>query len=142
MYGVTFADSNGDGVIDYGEFVPIALDLLIPQPAPAPFPLCVNPLPRVEELSEEQLLEYLRELFSAADLDGNGVVHPSELLELLRLSGLGFSEQQLQSVMEAADANEDEVIDFQEFVPVATAVLKWQSWSRAVDPPPQAPPWS
>ena len=56
-------------------------------------------------------------MLEAADRDGNGTLDKEEVAAALR--ALGFShlqEKQIDGILSRADADENEVIDFEEFV--------------------------
>ena len=58
----------------------------------------------------------LREQFDAADLDGNGTIDAHELGELLRReTGEAPSDEEVASLIEAADENGDGLINFEEW---------------------------
>ena len=67
----------------------------------------------------------LKVLFEAADKDGNGTLDKEEVAAALR--ALGFShlqEKQIDGILSRADADENEVIDFEEFVREAPKTLR------------------
>ena len=67
----------------------------------------------------------LKVLFDAADKDGNGTLDKEEVAAALR--ALGFShlqEKQIDGILSRADADENEVIDFEEFVREAPKTLR------------------
>ena len=141
------ADVNGDGVVDFEEFVPVAASLLCDeesivnaalQKAPRPVPSKTDrsnstssarpagSLPKLQAwttYTAQQQTTYLRRLFAMADANGNGVLEPEEMQEVLKGSGFAFSKQQIDALVSAADVNGDGVVDFEEFVPVAVALL-------------------
>jgi hypothetical protein len=67
----------------------------------------------------------LKRMFEAADKDGNGTLDKEEVAAALR--ALGFShlqEKQIDGILSRADADENEVIDFEEFVREAPKTLR------------------
>ena len=72
----------------------------------------------------EHLNAYLKQLFSIADENGDGVLEPDELKTLLQLCGFDLSAKEIEDFVNAADTNHDGVIEYDEFVPVATKMLK------------------
>ena len=67
----------------------------------------------------------LKVLFEAADRDGNGTLDKEEVAAALR--ALGFShlqEKQIDGILSRADVDENEVIDFEEFVREAPKTLR------------------
>ena len=70
------------------------------------------------------LEEYFSKLFSLADGNGDGVLQPNELANLLQLCGFDLSEAEIAEFVNAADTNHGGVIEYSEFVPVATKMLQ------------------
>ncbi|MBO6938274.1 MAG: EF-hand domain-containing protein [Deltaproteobacteria bacterium] len=65
-------------------------------------------------LSEDELQE-LRETFDHFDTDGNGVIDRHEFRELLKSLDPGFNEDDVVMGLKVLDANENDVIDWEEF---------------------------
>lgn len=84
------ADKNGDGEVDFEEFLQL---LLV-----------------IERESD------LQATFNRFDLDGNGFIDREELTKVFsELSGRSPSEQELDEMFKEADTNGDGQIDFNEF---------------------------
>jgi len=67
----------------------------------------------------------LKQLFEAADKDGNGTLDREEIKEALFALGFTFiDDKNLDKVFERADSNDDLVIDFEEFVQEAPTTLR------------------
>lgn len=66
-------------------------------------------------LSDEELRE-LKETFDHFDADKNGVIDRHEFRTLLRTLDAEFSEDDVKRGMKILDANENDVIDWEEFV--------------------------
>jgi len=115
------ADVNRNGVIEYDEFIPVAMDILRSRKAAG-----VTPMPRIEDVPLPMLERYFKKLFSIADVNGDGVLQPAEFQRLLELSGFSFSPSQIQELVVAADTNRNGVIEYEEFIPVATKLLAAQ----------------
>jgi hypothetical protein len=59
----------------------------------------------------------LRRLFALADRDGNGVLDKDEVRAALQALGFTFlKDKQVDGIISRADADQDELIDFEEFV--------------------------
>jgi len=58
----------------------------------------------------------LTQLFKIADANGDGVLQPTEYVQLMRLSGLKFSDEMVLKGLTEADTNQDGVIDYAELV--------------------------
>jgi len=67
----------------------------------------------------------LRRMFEAADKDGNGTLDREEILDALHALGFTFvKEKQLDQMIGRGDVNDDDVIDFEEFVTEAPRSLR------------------
>ena len=67
------ADTNGDGVVEYKEFVPMMLELVLERESDEAAKLSLG------QYSEAQLEVYFRRLFGLADANGDGVLQVSEV---------------------------------------------------------------
>ena len=72
----------------------------------------------------------MRELFTIADANGDGVLQPDELTKLLQMCGFELSAEEIAQFVTEADANQDGVIEYEEFVPVASKMLKAQKGAK------------
>mmetsp|Transcript_43539 Transcript_43539/g.114438 ORF Transcript_43539/g.114438 Transcript_43539/m.114438 type:complete len:195 (-) Transcript_43539:288-872(-) len=67
----------------------------------------------------------LKRMFEAADKDGNGTLDREEIREALKALGFSFvKDKQLDQVISRGDVNDDDVIDFEEFVKEAPKTLR------------------
>ena len=67
----------------------------------------------------------LRRLFDAADADGNGTLDKQEVRSALQALGFEWlEEKQVDQIVKRGDLNDDEVIDFEEFVKEAPRTLR------------------
>lgn len=67
----------------------------------------------------------LRQMFEAADKDGNGTLDKEEVREALHALGFTFvGEKQIDQIFSRGDMNSDEVIDFEEFVKETPKTLR------------------
>merc|ERR1711871_433403 len=122
------ADANEDGVIEYDEFIP-AMKAIIAGAKEAQSG--GNDMPSIEDVPPAMLERYFQKLFAVADVNGDGVLQPSEFKRLLELSGFNFDQATVRKLLNAADVNQDGVIEYDEFVPVAMEILKAQKASEA-----------
>ena len=85
-----------------------------------------SPLGRFVETHESKFGKIaLQKLFEAADTDGNGTLDRQEVAAAL--NALGFNhlkDSQIDQLVNRADVDENEVIDFEEFCTTAPAVLR------------------
>eukprot|EP00611_Tribonema_gayanum_P020589 TRINITY_DN377_c0_g1_i5.p1 TRINITY_DN377_c0_g1~~TRINITY_DN377_c0_g1_i5.p1 ORF type:complete len:536 (-),score=229.31 TRINITY_DN377_c0_g1_i5:30-1637(-) len=127
------ADENDNGVVEYKEFVPVAVDLVMALLAKESYASTARTRrSSAKEEAKDFLLKGLpkgeleasiREVFRGVDVDGNGTLDRAEFLKCLRDSGLGFTRRELNLMMTVVDRNNDGVIDYEEFVPVAFNML-------------------
>ena len=73
--------------------------------------------------SELTMQRYLERLFKLGDTNGDGVLDKDEMKRLLHASGFQFSDLTISSLMQVADANEDGVVQYEEFLPLMTGLL-------------------
>lgn len=67
----------------------------------------------------------LRQMFEAADKDGNGTLDREEIKDALHALGFTFvKDKQIEQIFSRGDVNDDEVIDFEEFVVEAPKTLR------------------
>ena len=81
-------------------------------------------LPHPSTFKAEDLDQYFKGLFAIADANGDGVLQPDELKKLLQLCGFALSAEEIAQFVSEADTNHDGVIEYSEFVPVATKMLQ------------------
>jgi len=127
------ADENHDGVIEYEEFVPLAVDLIeaMYAKAAADEEMAVENAEAVETaedmllngMSREQLEETLKGVFEKADTDGNGVLDRQEFRACLRQANIGLRKKDITALLAATDPNEEGKITYEQFVPVCFGVL-------------------
>jgi len=96
-----------------------------------------------ESMSPMELEQYLRQLFYQADVESNGYLRPREFGQLLRGSGLGFSNKTIRKIIEEADVDHNGRIDYLEYVSSVAGIIeaeqaraqhakmKWEDEARA-----------
>lgn len=93
-------DSNGDDVLDLGEFIAIM------------FPSAGEALAKLSKSFPN--IDQVKTLFHNLDLDNDGSVTKTEMLE----SSTKFSPQEIESIFALGDINDDGAIDLEEFIGV------------------------
>ena len=67
----------------------------------------------------------LKQMFAYADKDGNGTLDKEEVSAALKDLGFGFyNEKQIEQIVNRADTDDNEVIDFEEFVKETPKTLR------------------
>ncbi|KAI9247731.1 calmodulin-like protein [Sporodiniella umbellata] len=101
-------DKNGDGKIDFDEFVNIMSDILLPTP----------------RSGSQHELEELRLCFEKFDKNSDGKISEQELKEVMTGLGEKLSEKEIKEMMTEADTNKDGYIDFEEFRQLIPSINK------------------
>jgi len=70
----------------------------------------------MSDLSAEEKAELLKESFDMFDKDKNGLINALELGNVLRSLGYEIDEQEPNQLVQEFDSNEDNFIDFNEFL--------------------------
>lgn len=89
-------DQNGDGEIDFDEF----LELMIQ---------------RAAERNERDPEEQLRDAFNIFDADGSGFIDRNEVRVLMKKLAQDLTDEEIDSIMDEADMDGDGEISFEEF---------------------------
>jgi len=127
------ADENDDGVIDYEEFCHVAVDVLesiynkMDYEAELAYRMVDARQDASQQLlrgmTQEELQGILAGVFKKADLDGNGTLDTKEFQSCLRDTDLGFTKKEINIMLAEVDANNDGVITYEEFAPLAFDIL-------------------
>jgi len=76
------------------------------------------------DFSDAKLNRYFSELFRIADTNGDGVLQPSELEDLLNSCGMELSPKRIAEAIRRADTNGDGAIQYEEFLPMMVAIAQ------------------
>jgi Ca2+-binding EF-hand superfamily protein len=126
------ADLDHDGRIVYGEFVPLAVDII--QSIYATMETAAEADEREEKaveesmsllhgMPQEELEALMGECFRRADADGNGYLDHVEFKRCLEEADLGLTRREMNLLQLEVDQNEDGVISYEEFVPLCFNIL-------------------
>lgn len=108
-------DQDKDGNISYKEFVPFAFDLLQK----------LTSLRLLEtELQNDELGQYLMDLFRAMDTEMTGTLTVDEVRDLLHQAMLGLTRMQIYTVISEADVNAENAIVYGTFIPRAVGLIR------------------
>eukprot|EP00931_Biecheleriopsis_adriatica_P005851 TRINITY_DN107331_c0_g1_i1.p1 TRINITY_DN107331_c0_g1~~TRINITY_DN107331_c0_g1_i1.p1 ORF type:complete len:443 (-),score=136.42 TRINITY_DN107331_c0_g1_i1:50-1309(-) len=108
-------DQDQDGNVSYREFVPFAFDLLQK----------MTSLRLLEsELENDELGQYLTDLFKAKDTEMTGLLGLEEIRDLLHQAMLGLTTIQIYTVLSESEVNADNKISYAAFVPRAVGMIR------------------
>lgn len=108
-------DIDKDGMISYTEFIPFAYDLLMK----------LTSMRLLEtELENDELAQYIMDLFRAKDVSASGCIHADDARDVLHQAMLGLSRMQLYVVLSEAEIDIDGQIKYASFVPLAVGIIK------------------
>jgi Ca2+-binding EF-hand superfamily protein len=142
-------DVNGDGVVDWKEFVGPAVKIIAASIEGTGSPTeedLVAAEAEAEEnkmailnqratdfmlrhTSEEELMDGMTKLFKSADADDSGTITPLEAYDLVKsqrvggVAGWDLSDQEISYLLYQLDTNRDGLINVSEFLPVAFQML-------------------
>lgn len=108
------ADTNGNGKIEFGEFLIMMSSVLVQQ----------------EKDSCDTKNQELEDAFGHFDLDGSGKISPREIKLGMAKLGDRMTDEQIQLTMDTYDLNQDGMIDFDEFKKMMTGEVKPASLHR------------
>ena len=122
------ADENQDGMIQFEEFIPLALEVFESIFAKEEFYKSqqeayayANDI-LMRGMSREELEQHLVKLFRTADANNDGTLSKLELQTVMRKAGIGFTRREINSLMHEIDENHDGVVSYEEFVPLALSI--------------------
>jgi len=118
------ATQDARGLVRYSRFARICTYLALDFWEGSPPYEAPVPMPRLEDLSLDELVFFLRKRFLEHDKDRNGVLSQKEFSDLLRDSGLGLSKRTFRRIMSAADLRDDGFIEYSVFVPVVIDIIQ------------------
>ncbi|GAX81847.1 hypothetical protein CEUSTIGMA_g9275.t1 [Chlamydomonas eustigma] len=78
----------------------------------------------IQNLSPAELEPIIMQLFLAADTDQSGFLDRSEFTQVLKSANLNLSNKVIRQILAEADENEDNVIEYKEFLPVMIDILQ------------------
>jgi Ca2+-binding EF-hand superfamily protein len=127
------ADENGDGQIEYAEFVPIAAETIQALQAREAAEQQDEEMLEDAEfaaemalsrgMTQEELDSIILEEFKRADVNGDGHLNHDEFKQALQAEALGLTGKEIKALMLRVDENDDGVISYEEFAPLCYELL-------------------
>ncbi|CAI0413618.1 unnamed protein product [Linum tenue] len=102
---ITEFDADGDGFIDFKEFVEL----------------------NTQGVGSEEAMVNLRDAFSVYDIDGDGSITAEELHKVMGSLGEDCSIAECRKMISGVDNDGDGTIDFEEFKMMMTMGSRWDS---------------
>jgi Ca2+-binding EF-hand superfamily protein len=124
------ADMNQDGMIEYEEFIPLALQVIQGMYAKKRLEQHTQDIEQhaedllVHGMSREELKELVESIFSRMDEDNSGTLSKSEFMGALQSMELGLTRREINTIMFQIDSDNDNNISYREFVPFAFDLLQ------------------
>lgn len=127
------ADMNDDGSIEYREFIPACVELILSIQAREEARMQREEAEMEAEMEAEYFfhgmsmdeIEYLiRQAFSAADADGSGELDLKEFQMFLRDLPLNLTKKEINMAMMEVDANQDGKVSLDEFIPLFHVLMR------------------
>lgn len=122
------ADMNADGMIEYEEFIPLALQILQGMFAKKHLEQRMHDVQAdadflVHGMSREELTEAVSYIFEKCDVDGSGILSKAEFVEALQSMELGLTRREINTILFKIDQDQDGNISYREFTPFAFDLL-------------------
>jgi len=124
------ADMNADGMIEYEEFIPLAIQIIQGMYAKKRLEMHMTEVNKKAEgilvhgMSREELTQLVESIFKRMDADGSGVLSKQEFVQALTAMELGLTRREINNIMFRVDQDDDGNIDYNEFVPFAFDLLR------------------
>jgi len=124
------ADMNSDGMIEYEEFIPLALQIIQGMYAKKRMEQHMSEVEQhaedllVHGMSREELTDLVGSIFERMDSDGSGQLNKQEFITALTSMELGLTRREINTIMFQIDQDQDGNISYREFVPFAFDLLQ------------------
>jgi len=116
-------DVDGDGNVSLDEFDGIFFEMLVE---------IVSAAALEESRNSDELTMYLLEIFRGADLEGQGLLHKQDVIDLLKRGDFGLTRIQVLAVLAEAVMDEHGFIQYDPLAPLAAQMIK-SIWEQNQD---------
>merc|ERR1712216_976025 len=116
-------DVDGDGNISLEEFDNIFFEMLVE---------IVSAAAIEESRNADELTMYLLEIFRGADLEGQGLLHKQDVIDLLRRGDFGLTKIQVLAMLAEAQMDEHGFIQYEALAPFAATMIR-SIWEQNKD---------
>jgi len=123
------ADQNADGMIEYEEFIPLALQIVQSIYAKKALEAHIDHVEQqaqtlVHGMSREELTACIQQMFEEIDVDGTGLLSRANFVQALQGMELGLTRKELNAIMFQVDEDQDGFISYREFARFAYDLLQ------------------
>merc|ERR1719199_2402241 len=123
------ADQNADGMIEYEEFIPLALQIVQSIYAKKALEAHVDHVEQqaqtlVHGMSREELTACIQTMFEEIDVEGTGLLGRAQFVQALMGMELGLTRKELNAIMFQVDEDQDGFISYREFARFAYDLLQ------------------
>jgi Ca2+-binding EF-hand superfamily protein len=141
------ADENNDGNVEYGEFIPLAADListLIAKRKNEQDQAARKEQAKLEAsqfllkgMPQQELEGILTDVFKKADKNGDGSLDRNEFRACLKDANLGFTRKEINLMLTEVDTDGDGRVTYDEFIPLCLHILTEMVADEMSSVPPQ-----
>lgn len=123
------ADQNADGMVEYEEFIPLALQIVQSIYAKKNVATMIDNVENeasnlVHGMSREELTACIGTMFEEIDVDNSGLLSRANFVQALQSMELGLTRRELNAVMFQVDEDQDGFISYREFAKFAFDLLQ------------------
>jgi Ca2+-binding EF-hand superfamily protein len=123
------ADQNADGMIEYEEFIPLALQIVQAIYAKKATEVHVEEAQEhaqqlVHGMSREELQSCVQTMFEQIDVENTGMLTRVQFVQALQTMELGLTRRELNAIMFQVDEDQDGFISYREFARFAFDLLQ------------------
>jgi len=124
------ADMNADGMVEYEEFIPLALQIIQGMYAKKRLEQHMQDVSQqsadllVHGMSRDEFNEIVESIFRKIDTDSSGQLSKQEFVAALTSMELGLTRREINTIMFQIDQDKDGNISYSEFMPFAFDLLQ------------------